>query len=59
MAGEEFCDKADAIPGYRDPQMQGMSDLLPPGGLFLSQQACLLQVLCQTLSFLPVRLPST
>ena len=42
-----------------DPQTQGKSDLLPPGGLFLSQQTCLLQVLCQMFSFLPFRLPST
>ena len=35
--------EVDALAGYQDPQVQRPSGLLPPGSLFLSQQACLLQ----------------
>ena len=33
MAGGELPDKADALPGYQDPEMQRNPTLLPPGDL--------------------------
>lgn len=33
QADDELPDKADALPGYQDPEMQRNPELLPPGDL--------------------------